>query len=75
MEHRTTESLRDLLFQTIDDVRSGRMSANDAAAVGKLSNQVIETAKLEIQYAEACIELDALGITPGKLLLTEKKSQ
>lgn len=77
-KHRTTEDLREILFETIDDVRSGKLETKEAGIVLKLAEQVCKTAELEIQYALADDKLlrneqgERMGGGIGRILLTQK---
>lgn len=78
MQHRTTETLRDVLFQTLDDLREHKISDKDALAVCKLSAEIVKTAELELRMATTVSALDKQdqGVGVGPLLLTaEKKEQ
>lgn len=74
---RTTETLRGLLFDAIEDVKAGRMDANTAKSIALLAEKMISTAELELRYSEVVNKLDqdGLGISPGPLLLTNEKSR
>lgn len=47
-----TELLRNQLFATLDDLRAGKIDANQAHAVSKLSDNIIKTVVVEIQAAQ-----------------------
>ncbi len=74
-KHRTTEDLRDTLFDTIDGVRSGHIDTRQAKAVSDLADKIIKTADLEMDYARTCDQLDKSdnGILPRPMLLTSEK--
>lgn len=40
--------LRDLLFQTLKDVRSGKMSPDAAVAVGRMSKEILSSVRAEL---------------------------
>jgi len=67
----TTEDLRHTLFDCINQIKSGCMEPEDGKVIAALSNQIVQTAKLELEYAETVSKLDAdkQGVTPGPLLL------
>lgn len=50
---RTINDLRDHLFDTIAAVRDGRMSIEQARTIGDLSQVIVNTAKVEIDFARA----------------------
>lgn len=47
---KTSEDLRDFLFSTLYDVKAGRCDLGTAHAVAKLSEAIVKTAALEIEY-------------------------
>ena len=47
---RTTQGLRDILFDEIDDLRSGNGDAAKSMAVAGLAKQIINTAKVELDF-------------------------
>lgn len=47
-----TTQLREQLFETLKDLRSGKIDANQAHAVSKLSDNIIKTVVVEIQAAQ-----------------------
>lgn len=74
--HRTTETLRDLLFDAIDKTINGTITPADARNVALLADKIIDTARLELQYSETVSRLDqqGQGISTGPVLLTGKVS-
>lgn len=73
----TTEDLRKTLFDCIENVKTGKMHHQDARAVTALADKVIQTAKLEMEYAETLSRLDkeGQGVSPGPMLLTQQKDE
>lgn len=47
----TIESLRSALFETLQAVKSGSMDIDRAQAICEISQTIINTAKVEIDYA------------------------
>lgn len=47
-----TEQLRESLFDTLEKLKDGKIDANTAQAVSKISGNIISTVSLEIQVAE-----------------------
>lgn len=45
--------LRSILFDTLQEVKSGKMEIDRAKAISELSQTIINTAKAEIDYAKA----------------------
>lgn len=50
---KTTSDLRERLFATIDAVREGKITTDQARAVGDLAQVIVNTAKVEIDYLRA----------------------
>ena len=72
--NKTTASLRGVLLDSIERVRSGGMEPREAKAIADLADRIIETADLELRYSEIVSRLDKddQGISPGPLLLTSE---
>lgn len=49
---RTTKGLRDILFDEIEELRSGDGDPTRALAVANLAKQIINVAKVELQFHE-----------------------
>jgi len=47
------DDLRNILFETIDAVRKGEMPLERAKMVGDLSQVMVNTAAVEVKYAQA----------------------
>lgn len=47
---KTTEGLRDALFDEINALRSGKSNPQNARALCQLANQVIDSIRVQIQY-------------------------
>lgn len=47
----TIETLRSTLFDTLQDVKSGKMEIDRAKAICEISQTIVNTAKVEIDYA------------------------
>jgi len=73
-KNKTTADLRATLFQTIEALQKGEITAHEAKAVSNLSDQIIKTASLELEYSKTVSHLDKedQGISPGPLLLTNE---
>ncbi|MCK5127680.1 MAG: hypothetical protein KAR42_15590 [candidate division Zixibacteria bacterium] len=73
-DQQTTETLRSILFETIEKVQNRSIDYQEAKAIGDLADRIIKTADLELKHAATVSKLDkeGQGITPGKLLLTQK---
>jgi len=76
----TAESVKNTLWETLQDVKEKRMKADVANAVSKLANGIIATAKLEFEVAKFTGSqsvglntfLEVKGEKPKTYLSTEK---
>jgi hypothetical protein len=50
---RTIEDLRDILFDTIEGVKSGSVSIEKAQTISDLSQVMVNSAKVEVDFAKA----------------------
>lgn len=55
---KTIEDLRARLFETIDAVKAGAIDINQAAIIGSLSQTIINSAKVEVDYIRAVEKTD-----------------
>jgi len=53
MAKKNIDDLRDLLFETIEGVKSGKLDIERAKMIGELSQVMVNSAKVEVQYAQA----------------------
>lgn len=53
MAKKNIDDLRELLFETIEGVKSGKLDIDRAKMIGELSQVMVNTAKVEVQYAHA----------------------
>lgn len=60
-KQRTTESLRDLLFDEIDALRGEDGDPARARTVATLSREILSTARLELQFQETAARLQSQG--------------
>ena len=58
---RTTETLRDILFDEIDAVRGENGDPSRARTVATLSREILSTARLELQFQETVARLKEAG--------------
>lgn len=58
---RDTSTLRDILFDELEALRDGTSEPKRAAAVAKLSAQIIGTAKVELDYHKLALQAKASG--------------
>ena len=59
---KTMDDLRSMIFDTIDDVRKGKLDAATARAISELSQNVINSAKAEADYARATGQVVRSGL-------------
>lgn len=73
-DQQTTETLRGILFDTIEKVRSRAIDYQEAKAIGDLADRIIKTADLELKHAATVSRLDAegQGVTQGPMMLANK---
>lgn len=53
MAKKNIDDLRELLFATIEGVKAGTLDVDRAKMIGELSQVMVNTAKVEVQYAQA----------------------
>ena len=58
---RTTQSLRDVLFDEIDELRNGDGDPTRALAVANLAKQIINVAKVELDFHREVIRQQERG--------------
>ena len=58
---KTTASLRDLLFEEIDQMRSENSDPVRARTVATLSREILSTARLDLQFQELTAKLQSQG--------------
>ena len=75
---KTTADLRESLFDSIERVKSGKLSATDAKSVAELARGIVDTGRLDLEVAEHRLAVDtaeksrdihevrAIDITPTK---------
>lgn len=75
MPHRTTETLREMLFDAIEQVRDGTMDPRIGKNIADLADRIIKSAEIELKFSQTVSRLDAQGqgISPGPLLLTKEE--
>ena len=68
---RTTNGLRDALFDEINSLRSGESDANKSIAVANLAKQIINVAKVELEFQRVMMQAEEAGspISIGNLRL------
>lgn len=62
---RTTQGLRDILFDEIDELRGEDANPQKSMAVANIAKQIINTAKVELEFTRIMSEqADEAGHTP-----------
>lgn len=61
---RNTQGLRDVLFDEIENLRDGDGDPTRAMAVANLAKQIINVAKVEIDYHREMIKMTEAGNAP-----------
>lgn len=59
---RDTSALRGILFDEMDALRAGTADTRRSAAVAKLAQQIISTAKVEMEYHKLAMRASAQGM-------------
>lgn len=59
---KTMDDLRSVIFDTIDDVRKGKLDAATAKAISELGQNIINSAKAEADYARATGQVVRSGL-------------
>jgi hypothetical protein len=60
---RTSQGLRDALFDELDSLRGGKSNPQKASAVAKISMQIVNTVRLEIDHHKHVLSLPTDGKT------------
>ena len=53
MAKKNIDDLRELLFATIEGVKAGTLDVDRAKMIGELSQVMVNSAKVEVEYAKA----------------------
>ena len=71
---RSSSGLRDLLFDTIDRLRTGKVTVGEARAIAALAGQVVNTVHMEIAIANLRRDYpaDTKLLVPPPLVLNGK---
>ena len=71
---RSSSGLRDLLFDTIDRLRTGKATVGEARAIAALAGQVVNTVHMEIAIANLRRDYpaDTKLLVPAPLVLNGK---
>lgn len=74
---RTTETLREALFDALEKVKSGDLSVAEARAVCEASGRILDTVRIEMDYTELMlkIEKEENTMATGPLLLFDKAKE
>lgn len=58
---RTTQGLRDILFEEIEELRSGNGDPTKSLAVANLAKQIVNTAKVELDFHRTLQQFSETG--------------
>ena len=61
MTKRTTQGLRDILFDEIEELRTGKGDTAKAMAIAHLARQIIGTARVEMEFVRTIAASEAAG--------------
>ncbi len=61
---RTTEGLRDMLFEELDKFKSGKLDKDHVDAVTKISNTIMKTVVVDLEAAKLLKDFNAGKDTP-----------
>ena len=75
MSNRTTEDLRETLFDCIEKVKAGTLDTKKSREVVNLAKVVLDSARLELDHSQVLSRLDKDGqeVNTGPILLTQMK--
>lgn len=75
MSNRTTEDLRETLFDCIEQVKAGTLDTKQSREVVNLAKVVLDSARLELDHSQLLSRLDKDGqeVKTGPILLTQMK--
>ena len=73
-KHRTTEDLRETLFDVIDRLKENKMETRVASGIVNAAKTIIDTAQLELNASLVSLRLESVktGVHFGPLLLTKQ---
>lgn len=66
---RTTAGLRDVLFQAIDDLRSGVIDDKKARSIAALSREIIASVEAQVAYEKLRLDSKVPGTLPEMALV------
>ena len=77
MTKRTTQGLRDLLFDEIEELRTGKGEPRKSQAVANLARQIIGTAKIEIDFIRTIAIAESSGkkVSLGHIALGSERQE
>ena len=71
VKNRSSQALRDALFDELDDLRSGDSDPSRALAVAKVAQQIVSTARIEMEFHRMVLSAAEKGnsVTMGTMQL------
>lgn len=70
---RSASGLRDLLFQSIEDLRTGRIDVAQANAISKSAEAIIKSVEMQVNYERLRITSEVPGVLPAMPLVPRLK--
>lgn len=58
---KTTEGLRDMLFDEIELLRTGKIDSARARTTANLAKQIIESIRVQVQFQRVIVEQNKIG--------------
>lgn len=65
----TSESLRETLFDALDELRADKIDAQKAQAIGKLAAQIVATVQVEVEFYKHIRRNQAAGVERTETVL------
>jgi hypothetical protein len=65
---KTVNDLRDVLFDTMEKLKNGEIHIDQAKAISELGQTIINSAKVEVEYAKATGEQTSEFMAPDRSL-------
>lgn len=63
---KTVQDLREALFETLADLRSGKIDVDKAKAVSEIAQTIVNTAKVEVDYCRVTEQRSGSGFLPDE---------
>lgn len=63
---RTTEGLRDMLFDEVDLLRAGKIDSARARATANIARQIIESVRVQVQFQRVVNETNSFNLVESR---------